>query len=306
MSDLIDESARRRAPCMLCGSPATWGADQFISDCICPRCGRFTSDQKFHVNARDLPRLAGWIRDQNDTGIEWAHLTLPELRRVCSVPIPPLRERADRALRYLVRVFTKFGAWYDPARTVVDLELLGRTYSANLDEVHVLIQILLEQRRLQKSPGGLIALSVEGLLAAEEMGRAGAETTQGFVAMSFDPSMTEAWQTGFHPAIEGAGFRPFRIDAKDFVGGISDEIMAEIKRARFVVADYTGSKAGVYFEAGYALGLGKVVIPTCREDEIKGLHFDIRHLNTLPWSTPADLADKLRQRIAAVVGTGPH
>ena len=75
-----------------------------------------------------------------------------------------------------------------------------------------------------------------------------------------------------------------------------------LRQSRFLVADYTGQKAGVYFEAGFALGLGFVVIPTCRADEIERLHFDIRHLNTLSWTTPTDLA----KRIRAVVGTGPN
>jgi len=48
-----------------------------------------------------------------------------------------------------------------------------------------------------------------------------------------------------------------------------------------VVADYTGQVNGVYFEAGFALGLGLKVVPTCREDEISKLHFNIKDLNTL-------------------------
>jgi hypothetical protein len=62
---------------------------------------------------------------------------------------------------------------------------------------------------------------------------------------------------------------------------------------------------GVYFEAGFALGLGLQVIPTCREDQIPRLHFDIRHLKTLPWKTPEDLASNLSKRIAIVVSRGP-
>jgi hypothetical protein len=81
--------------------------------------------------------------------------------------------------------------------------------------------------------------------------------------------------------------------------------MAEIRRSRFVVADYTGQRAGVYFEAGFALGLGLTVIPTCQADEIGKLHFDIRHLNTLTWNTPSELCDALTKRIRAVIGTGP-
>ena len=61
------------------------------------------------------------------------------------------------------------------------------------------------------------------------------------------------------------------------VGGITDEIMAEIRQSRFVIADYTGQKNGVYFEAGFALKLGLTVIPTCRTDEVGKLHFDIKH-----------------------------
>ena len=83
------------------------------------------------------------------------------------------------------------------------------------------------------------------------------------------------------------------------------EAIAEIRRSRFVVADYTGHRGGVYFEAGFALGLGLTVIPTCRNDEISELHFDIKHLNTLGWQTPAELADKLNKRIRAVIGAGP-
>src|SRR6266576_4120836 len=111
---------------------------------------------------------------------------------------------------------------------------------------------------------------------------------------------------GFDPGIRAAGFQPSRIDKKDYVGGITDEIMAEIRRSRFVVADYTGQKAGVYFEAGFALGLGLPVIPTCRAEEIGALHFDIKHLNTLTWTTPAELADRLAKRIRAVIGSGPN
>jgi hypothetical protein len=96
-----------------------------------------------------------------------------------------------------------------------------------------------------------------------------------------------------------------RLDHTDYVGGIADEIMAQIRRSRFVVPDYTGQVNGVYFEAGFALGLGLIVIPTCRTDEVPKLHFDIKHLNTLLWNTPAELAEGLNRRIRAVIGAGP-
>ena len=97
--------------------------------------------------------------------------------------------------------------------------------------------------------------------------------------MWFKDDLRDAWTNGFDPGIRAAGFHPVRIDDKDYVGGITDEIMSEIRRSRFVVADYTGQRHNAYFEAGFALGLGLTVIPTCHADENDKLHFDNRQLN---------------------------
>jgi hypothetical protein len=96
-----------------------------------------------------------------------------------------------------------------------------------------------------------------------------------------------------------AGYSPVRLDDEDYVGGITDEIMAQIRRSRFVVADYTGQRHNVYFEAGFALGLGLTVIPTCQADENDKLQFDIRHLNTLVWKSPDELAEGLNALCAS-------
>lgn len=38
---------------------------------------------------------------------------------------------------------------------------------------------------------------------------------------------------------------------------IDDEIIGRIRASRFIVADFTGHRPGVYFEAGMMLGLGR-------------------------------------------------
>jgi nucleoside 2-deoxyribosyltransferase len=72
-----------------------------------------------------------------------------------------------------------------------------------------------------------------------------------------------------------------------------------------VVADFTGQRGGVYYEAGYAAGRGIPVVWSCRKDQIKDLHFDIRQYNCIDWETPAELARRLESRITAVIGDGP-
>lgn len=126
-------------------------------------------------------------------------------------------------------------------------------------------------------------------------------------------------------------FKAVKIDNVEHSNDINDEIIAQIRRSRFMVCDLTGYRGGVYFEAGFAYGLGLDVIYTCRDDwakdeyfkdnsgkeirslldgngnkiEIKkeGVHFDLAHRNRIEWS-PAKLeefAEKLTNRIKALI-----
>jgi hypothetical protein len=220
--------------------------------------------------------------------------------------LPKLQERADRALLVIAKFYPSLSGWYDPKGIASYPELQGRSYSADDEEGLILIHILTKQHYLRDGQHMGVGLSVEGLLAAEALGSGTPQSAQGFVAMSFDESLNDVWTSGFAPAIRAAGFLPFRIDGKEYVGGISDEIIAEIRRSRFLIVDYTGQKNGVYFEAGFALGMGLVVIPTCQKNEVSKLHFDIKHLNTLLWAEPTDLVEALSKRIMAVIGAGPN
>jgi hypothetical protein len=118
--------------------------------------------------------------------------------------------------------------------------------------------------------------------------------------------MTPAYDLGFAPAIQAAGYRPLRLDRHEHVNRIDDEIIGQIRKSRFIVADFTGHRGGVYFEAGFALGLNLPVIWTCRKDDVTQLHFDIRQFNCLEWDEPgAKLAKALQNRIECVIGQGP-
>jgi hypothetical protein len=226
--------------------------------------------------------------------------------------MPGLRERANRVLSVIAKKYPSLDSLTDFTTLTRDPEIQVMSYSVDDQETMRLIHILIDDQFLYDPKNNTThhassaRISVKGMLAAEALGKSAAGSTQGFVAMWFHETLDEAWTRGFDPAIRAAGFVPLRIDNKEYVGGISDEIMSEIRRSRFVVADYTGQVNGVYFEAGFALGLGLTVIPTCRSDEIDRLHFDIRHINTLPWAQPEDLVERLSKRIRAVIGSGPN
>ena len=144
-----------------------------------------------------------------------------------------------------------------------------------------------------------------GYIAVDKLTRRVASGDKGFVAMWFDEDLKSAYEIGFQVDILNAGYDPVRVDRVEHANRINDEIIAHIRVASFVVADFTGHRGGVYFEAGFALGLGRQVIWTCQKDDMKDLHFDIRQYNTLDWEDPEGLATRLQHRIEATVGKGP-
>ncbi|MEZ0237988.1 MAG: hypothetical protein ACAH06_07985 [Methylophilaceae bacterium] len=101
-----------------------------------------------------------------------------------------------------------------------------------------------------------ISITPKGYAYIDEFKVQPSTSNIGFCAMWFDPSVKPGWSQAIEPAILSAGYEPKRIDGHHHNNRIDDEIIALIRRSKFVVADFTGQRGGVYFEAGYALGHG--------------------------------------------------
>ena len=170
-------------------------------------------------------------------------------------------------------------------------------------------------------------LTVEGYARLAELEKIAVDSSQAFVAMWFDDSMKYAYENGIKPGIEDAGYEPLPINRKEHINKIDDEIIAEIRRSRFLVADFTykdieeienckdkeelkkvGARGGVYYEAGFAHGLNIPVIFTCRADLVEKVHFDTRQYNHITWEENKleEFRKALSDRISAVIGDGPH
>ena len=91
-------------------------------------------------------------------------------------------------------------------------------------------------------------LTVDGYIQIEEQKKTYVDSDRAFVAMWFDESMIDAWDNGFDPAIQDAGYKPVRIDKQEFANRIDDEIITEIRKARFVIADFTQGNTGALVE----------------------------------------------------------
>jgi nucleoside 2-deoxyribosyltransferase/DNA-directed RNA polymerase subunit RPC12/RpoP len=144
-------------------------------------------------------------------------------------------------------------------------------------------------------------LTLDGWRRLEEIKNTRRQSKQAFVAMWFDEALTSAWDNGIADALKKTGYVPLRIDKKEHNNKICDEIIAEIRKSGLVIADFTGHRGGVYFEAGYAMGLNIPVIWTCRKNDIEKAHFDTRQYSHIVWETPDDLSKKLVHRIEATL-----
>jgi len=311
-----------------------------------PRCGGwyYIDDLMAHTisnwSDHEKARLTSWLIEQRRFGIECPEITKNVLCLVKQRNNMFVSDRADAILKHILsktdgRLDGDINYGCDPiiAKSVrIDLdseqernyyELLAYSESANYKDLDFLIKDL-ESRQLigNKDPSNnhwVLVLTFEGHSRLEDLQKPKTDSKKGFMAMWFDPSMDQAWEKGFEPGIRDAGYEPVRIDEKQHINKIEDEIIAEIRRSRFVVADLThgdkGVRGGVYYEAGFARGLGIPVIFTCRknekkedkeEDKVKQeVHFDVDHYNRIIWENPEDLRSKLARRISAVIGDGP-
>lgn len=286
--------------------------------------GKYTLEERAQIlmKARSLSnevraRLTTWLIDQRMQGntiptitYEIAHSFI-ETEEKRSLPVA---KRAERLLRLVIRETERIGEYVDFESSGVDSYCaLAWSESTDYEELTFLLHYLNDQgffrNFLYSDSSCAMTVSVEGFGFLEDL-ITNPDISQAFVAMWIDKSMNDAYENGIAEGIRDAGFTPMRIDRKEKVIKIDDEIIAEIRRSRFVVADMThderGARGSVYFEAGFALGLDLPVIYCCRDDDVSELHFDIQQYHHIFWKTPEELRVNLRNRIRAIVGEGPE
>ena len=104
-----------------------------------------------------------------------------------------------------------------------------------------------------------------------------------FVAMMFSEKQEQIYENCISPAVKQCGLEPLKINDKSFIGPIMDEIEREISSSLYLIADLTGNRGGVYYEAGIARGLMlcnhkiKLILTCSRECfESEKVHFDVQ------------------------------
>jgi hypothetical protein len=294
----------------------------------CPRCGRFAMPD--NVVSR-LPYLYGMIRENDDVEVEKAailshaickmqkaakkgrfpNITEQLIKAILKNPLPNVAKQADNLVLWFAqnvpqgkRIFVQpsthqsiVGATSPEGFGLILKKLLNRGF---LDG-HI-------SATMRESDRGNLALSFDGWQYYEQLKKGAIDSRTAFMAMEYgDPELDGIVDNYFKDAVKKTGFELFRLTEKPKAGSIDDRLRVEIRNSRFLLADLTHSNAGAYWEAGYAEGLGKPVIYTCRKEifdsEKTKPHFDTNHHLTVVWdsSNMQEAVEMLKATIRATL-----
>lgn len=178
-------------------------------------------------------------------------------------------------------------------------------YFKNIQELVFFIETLNEKGLIKISDRNdksifKIQVAFKGLRYSVQLKEEGSRSNNCFIAMSFGEGVSEIRKKIKEACIE-CGYKPILIDEVPipFEDTINDAIIANIKKSKFCIADFTHQKKGVYFEAGYALGRGLPVIYTCKQDCFKDTHFDTNHFPHIIYEDIEEMKLQLKNRIKA-------
>lgn len=271
----------------------------------------FDDYQKAKISTWIIDHQPRTVKDFPLSSLEYPEVTTRVVGGAVKQPLMPVQDRAERLLRLIALRSVTIGG---QVSIQDDLQsALAWSESTTDVEVYFCLDYLQQSGWLKlikfTDIDYMATVTVAGYMKMSEH-KVNVDSSQAFVAMWFSECMESLFDKGIRIAVEEAGYRPLRIDQKPDINKIDDEIISEIRRSKFVVADFThgadGARGGVYYEAGFASGIGIPVIYSCRKDMVENIHFDTRQYAHILWETPEQLRSSLRHRILARLGEGPN
>ncbi len=301
--------------CKFCGADITIGssATPEIDGIDCPRCGFYGMSKSalacsLTLAMEELLLFSGYLRNNSSRSNPILLFADRLKKEEIEITIAPLKrlsilDKIDGITRFIGRNSKSL----DERVPINVFNDYTKFYCFSLEELVAMLnnlksRNLIDLAKLSDPYTKGVCLTVDGWQKYDQLREININSKKVFIAMSFDPQLKPIE----HAVVTACGecnFKAFRVDSKEHTEKICDKIIADIKESRFIVADFTQNKHGVYFETGFALGLGLPVIWTCKdeEEEKKQLHFDTRQYNHIFWKDVEDLKKQLIDKIKVVI-----
>ncbi len=308
-----------------------------LNTVICPRCGNyqiFDDDMLDDLRSKERTQqlhFSSWLRDQGDIMVDSKLVD-----QMLPITPPAIHEKALKFLHWFSTIYPSghyfevldssqidhILAWqFEETNRTIGLEvvkrclsMLAETWIIDGPEYDLVFHdyAVRELGWFQGSGSGKnFKVSPKGFIQIEKERSNPDIEEKIFIAMYFHSKMNLIHNI-IANAVMDAGYKPIRVDTEHPEGTIDDAIISGIRRSKGIVADFTERRGGVYFEAGFALGLDRLVVYTCKDQKTDkdNLHFDVEHRPFIFGKNTTkgrfDLKRKITDRIVARLGEGHH
>lgn len=213
----------------------------------------------------------------------------------------------------------------------VDLSLLcPKKYK---EQINYLISYLIKSNYIENFAGSHVngpfwkskeqlQLTITGLSRVDDFLKKQIHNKKVFIAMSFNPAINNIYHA-IVSAVKQAECEVVSMKGRIHNKQIVPEMLRLIRESKMLVMDISEPNFGAYYEAGYAQGLNKEVIITCKDSVMKKEkflckdnddkeceflkkyskpHFDIAQKQILVWEDEADLTEQLTEWIKFLIG----
>lgn len=248
----------------------------------CQRCGDYViSDEmmEFRDTTNELQsnsaRLSGLIRYFTDNNLKEPHIFATTINDLLENPLIPniddIEKKANLLMSALKRMTTTFGKELE-----INLEKhRSLAFAEDSSEFYSLLEYLkgkgyISENRGYQFPGSKkVKLTAEGFKFENKI----ESSKQIFIACWFDDSQDSAIKKT-EEAILSTGYTPMCIKDKQYSDPIMEKGLAEIQKSRAIVADLTGVRAAVIYEAAYANALNiQIIYVRNANDKTKEIDF---------------------------------
>jgi nucleoside 2-deoxyribosyltransferase len=313
--------------CLICERPATVSGDSYRHT-DCSRCGdwelipsKLDSGSTFadlmghgRVSVFRRSNLSAIVRRQSEN-CRRVSVPMEDLANWgLDEPLPKPRQQCDDLVRLIGNNQIGPADWVAYTTDFLEAWIGSPIYSDGSQSLGWLLSYseLKDLLRCRDESNGLIGLNLTylGWDRYEAINRNSTESINAFMAMKFgDEILDSVVENDFKSAVKATGFTLKRLIDDQPAGLIDDQLRVQIRNSAFVIVDLSHENKGAYWEAGFAEGLGKPVIYTCRKDvwdnpETKP-HFDTNHLVTIIWD-PNDREDAAKRLKATIRATLPE
>lgn len=330
--------------CFICGSLLI-GTDfedlgkELINQYNCPLCGYYEADPRVPLLMQIRPGsiesryISCWLRQNR------GYKLMPDfLEEVYPrIPKPTIQEKAVKLLKYIDALAPVAGAeaplpntnqvltelqrlqGEDPSGSTeqwmrdATIRIITECWFVNNVEYEFVLRKYMESEKkwIAHQSNSVFQITPAGWAYREELKSNPEVKDQIFVAMSFRKNLRWVYESCFAPAIIAAGYSPYIVGERPNKELIDNEIIAQIRQSKGLLADYTGNRPSVYYENGFAMGLGLHLIWTCQKDDfgtVKKDGFDVSHYPFIQWSqdSPEVLMKQITDNLLANLGRGTY